>query len=149
MYPLLPCRLPAIGFAAYFHLISEALAICYAPHRTTGHSWLNVAIMECAWYYLQLSHSFKAFVDWWVFVLQQFPWDVSVHTSVLSWTPSENLHNCTNCSHFLIEWTPLSQLTTSWGMRIFHGPPDRDEREEERKTPGDASTFSWMEGLVI
>lgn len=36
--------------------------------------------MECAWYYLQLSLSFKAFVDWWVFVLQQFPGDVSVHS---------------------------------------------------------------------
>lgn len=36
--------------------------------------------MECARYYLQLSLSFKAFVDWWVFVLQQFSGDVSVHS---------------------------------------------------------------------
>lgn len=36
--------------------------------------------MECARYYLLLSLSFKAFVDWWVFVLQQFPGDVSVHS---------------------------------------------------------------------
>lgn len=53
---------------------------CQAPHRNTGHSWLNAVIMECARYYLQLSLSFKAFVDWWVFVLQQFPGDVSVHS---------------------------------------------------------------------
>lgn len=68
--------------------LNQWSSISHAPHHNTGHSWLNAVIMECARYYLPLSHSFKAFVDWWVFVLQQFPGDVSVHSenSVLYWT---------------------------------------------------------------
>lgn len=46
-----------------------------------------------------------------------------------AWDTSENQHNCTNCSQFLTEWTPLSHFTTSGGTRTSHGSPDGDERD--------------------
>lgn len=120
---------------------------------TPGHSWLNAVIMECARYYPQLSHSFKAFVDWWVFVLQQFPGDVSVHSenSVLYRAQVKISIIALIAANFSLNG-PCCHISQQagrgrWGTRISHGPPDRDEREQ--KWGWNRSTFSRMEGLVI
>lgn len=116
--------------------LNQWSSICHAPHPNAGHSWLNAVMMECAWYYLQLSRSFEAFVGWWVFVLQQFPGSSLCAQQKLCsvWDTSENQHDCTNCSQFLTEWTPLSHPTTSRETGICHGPPDRDESVWRKKT---------------
>lgn len=106
-------------------------SISHAPHHNTGHSWLNAVfygmcpVLSAVEPFIQglcwlMSFCFAAVSRGCLCAQRKL-------CSVLD--TSENQHNCTNCSQFLTEWTPLSHLTTSRGTRISHGPPDRDERE--------------------
>lgn len=128
-------------------------SISHAPHHNTGHSWLNVVFMECARYYLQLSHSLKAFVDWWVFVLQQFPGDVSVHREncVLYWTQVKISIIALIAANFSLNG-PCCHISQQAGGQEYLMVPQigmKGSREREKRTPCDRSTFSRMEGLVI
>lgn len=118
---------------------------CHAPHCNTGHSWLNSVIMECAWYYLQWSLSFKAFVDWWVFVLQQFPGHVSVHSenSVLHGTQVKISIIALIAANFLLNG-PRCHISQQAGGQehLMVAQMEMKESKKKKKTPSDRFLFS-------
>lgn len=145
MYTLLPISPSALhtGFTACSPYISGVLHVMPPIVTQVTADW-TLVIMECTQYSLPWRLSLKAFVDWWVFVLQQFPGGRLCAPQKLcwAWDTSENQHNCTNCSQFPAEWTLLSLLTTSRGGKDISWSP-RWRWKEDTNSQIIPHSFGW------